>query len=172
MGGAEAEVGGAHEELPPEPEPARGGGGRRHRAGDGRHLRRSRGGLAAARWSRAAAHAHPTPKREEREGLVLGGVHEEELLASLGLALSGGRRRHRTTPTTSPRPGGRNHGPQVSVGAGGRDRPCARGGTCERCGGVAGRGRKDLNGRREANGGWGRGGSFREGTGQKLRQKC
>jgi hypothetical protein len=40
VGRAEAEVGGAHEELPPEAETARGGGRRRRRARDGRHRRR------------------------------------------------------------------------------------------------------------------------------------
>lgn len=96
MGGAEAEVGGAHEELPPEPEPARGGGGRRHRAGDGRHLRRSRGGLAAARWSRAAAHAHPTPNSEERRergwgGFSFGGSPRGGVVGLAGLGFIWGK---------------------------------------------------------------------------------
>jgi len=42
VGRAEAEVGGAEQEVPPQPQAARGGRGRRRRAGDGRHRRRSR----------------------------------------------------------------------------------------------------------------------------------
>lgn len=63
-------MGWAHEQLPPEPEPARGGGGgRRRRAGDGRHLRRrSRcaGWLVTGGGSRAS-----NSERGVGEGLVL-----------------------------------------------------------------------------------------------------
>ena len=59
-------------------------------------------------------------ERRERvgEGLVLG-RSPRGVVGVAGLGFIWGKTK---APTTSPRPGGRSHGPQVSVGAGGRGR--------------------------------------------------
>jgi hypothetical protein len=88
-------VGGAEQEVPPQPQAARGRRGRRRRAGDGRHLRRSR--RSWWRWG---------PRLVRRllcEGLILGeGVHEVELVASLaaGLGFIWGERKTKAAALT------------------------------------------------------------------------
>jgi len=99
----EAEVGGPEQEVPgQQPQPARRGRWRRRRAGDGRHRRQRRslqqgiqGPPRFVRLSVSRSRASAPPKRGF--SFVGGGVHEVELVASLGWAwlyLGGGRRSH------------------------------------------------------------------------------